>query len=84
MYLFMRDRDIGRGRSRLSAGSPEKAGFLRHFDPRALGSPSELKVAAQPPSHSDALIFADFNAKSRYMNNVTFQKQRNSEVPNLF
>ena len=56
MYLFMRDtqrgRDIGRGRSRLPAGTPNVG-----LNSRTPGSPPESKADALPLSHSDVRIF---------------------------
>ena len=56
MYLFVRDterdRDTGRGRSRLPAGEPDGG-----FDPRTPGSRLEPKADAQPLSQPGAPIF---------------------------
>ena len=46
-----RDRDIGRGRSRLPPGSP-----MWEPNPRTPGSRPELKADAEPLSHLDVPI----------------------------
>ena len=57
IYLFMRDRDIGRGRSRLPTGSP-----MRDSDPETPGSCPETKADVQPLSH---LGIPDFRSSIR-------------------